>query len=566
MIGVIADAAEHEIVREFFELFKTPWEFYRAGRRYDVVLSSGRGQSDDVARLTIHYGSTKSYFDDKHKIQIACQRNQSQILCYRGLRLPIYGASVTFHHNDSRLLTDHDSGECVSYLDRSGEGVGVRIGYDLFSEVYTLLTVGQPAANAAMPALEMHIALLRDLITECGVPLVEIPPIPVGYRFIVCLTHDVDHASIRQHGWDHTTLGFLSRAVFNSLCNFARRRLGFRGLVTNWAAALRLPFVQMGIAADFWRKFGDRYLELEDDVRSTFFVIPFKDRSGKRLEAPTHTFRAARYCAQDITDILQKLLNAGCEVGLHGIDAWHDGSLGREEVEEIRRVTGASEIGVRMHWLYYHQRSHVAVENAGAVYDSTIGYNETVGYRAGTTQVFKPIGTSSLLELPMHVMDTALFYSAYLGLSQEQAKFIVGRVADHATEYGGCVTINWHDRSIAPERLWDGSYRELVKDFKVRGAWFATASQVVAWFRKRRSVIFDKDSAATESLCRQVAAIHTHHLPGLRLRIHNARARGEVDSTPEGYIDIPCNESVDTKIVGASVVDVTYGCGPCLDS
>ena len=565
MIGVIANAAEHEIVREFFELFKTPWEFYRTGRRYDVVLCSGRGQSDDAAKLTVHYCSTKSYFDDQHQIQIACQRRESQVLRYRGNRLPIYGASVTFHHNDSRLLTDHNSGKCVSYLDRSGEGVRVRIGYDLFSEVHTLLTVGQPAANAAMPALEMHIALLRDLITECGVPLVEIPPVPDGYRFIVCLTHDVDHASIRQHKWDHTTLGFLSRAVFNSFWNFARGRLGFRDLLTNWAAALRLPFVQMGIAKDFWRKFGDRYLELEDGVRSTFFVIPFKDRSGKRLEAPMHTFRAAKYCAQDITDILQKLLNAGCEVGLHGIDAWLDSSLGHEEVAEIRRLTGASEIGVRMHWLYYHQRSHVAVENAGAAYDSTIGYNETVGYRAGTTQVFKPIGTGSLLELPMHVMDTALFYSAYLGLSQEQAKFIVGRVADNAAEYGGCVTINWHDRSVAPERLWDGIYRELVEDFKARGAWFATASQVVAWFRKRRSVIFDKDSAATESLCRQVGG-HTHHLPGLRLRIHNARARAEFGATPKGHIDIPCDESVDTQIVGDSVVDAASRCGPCLAS
>src|SRR6516162_1821013 len=243
MIGVIADAAEHEIVREFFELFKTPWEFYRAGRRYDVVLSSGRGQSDDVARLTIHYGSTKSYFDDKHKVQIACQRMESQILCYRGNRLPIYGNSVTFHHNDSRLLTDHDSGECVSYLDRSGAGVGVRIGYDLFSEVRTLLTVGQPAENAAMPTLELHIAFLRDLITGCGVQLVEIPPVPDGYRFIACLTHDVDHPSIRQHKWDHTMFGFLYRALLGSLRNLVRGRIPVRDLVANWVAALKLPLV-----------------------------------------------------------------------------------------------------------------------------------------------------------------------------------------------------------------------------------------------------------------------------------------------------------------------------------
>ena len=37
MIGVIADSAEQDVVREFFELFKTPWEFYRRDRRYDVA-------------------------------------------------------------------------------------------------------------------------------------------------------------------------------------------------------------------------------------------------------------------------------------------------------------------------------------------------------------------------------------------------------------------------------------------------------------------------------------------------------------------------------------------------
>ena len=29
MIGVIANPADHDVVCEFFELFKTPWEFYR---------------------------------------------------------------------------------------------------------------------------------------------------------------------------------------------------------------------------------------------------------------------------------------------------------------------------------------------------------------------------------------------------------------------------------------------------------------------------------------------------------------------------------------------------------
>ena len=89
---------------------------------------------------------------------------------------------------------------------------------------------------------------------------------------------------------------------------------------------------------------------------------------------------------------IARLGAAGCEVALHGIDAWIDSSKGREELDEIRRLTRDSGIGVRMHWLYYDRNRPRTLESAGATYDSTVGYNETVGYRAGTTQAYQPIG------------------------------------------------------------------------------------------------------------------------------------------------------------------------------
>jgi hypothetical protein len=299
----------------------------------------------------------------------------------------------------------------------------------------------------------------------------------------------------------------------------------------------------MGFANDFWREFDDRYLELEKGLRSTFFVIPFKNCSGKNSQGPAPKFRAARYDAQDIADSIQKLLTAGCEVGLHGIDGWLDSSRGREELEEIRRLTGASEIGVRMHWLYYDQQSPLALEKAGAAYDSTIGYNETVGYRAGTTQGYKPLEASHLLELPLHVMDTALFYPPYLDLSPRQARILVGRMLDNAVRFGGCITINWHDRSIAPERLWGACYRDLVQDLKSRGAWFSTAGQAISWFRKRRSVVFETDGIEPDTVRARVTADHGDKLPGMRLRIHKAQGSCETPAHgSEGYVDMALDE------------------------
>jgi hypothetical protein len=548
MIGVIADLGEHDAVREFFELFKTPWEFYRRDHRYDVLLCSGDGRFEGTAKLALFYAGRKMHFDDEHKSQVHRQRTQPRVLSYQGNRIPIYGDTLTFPDKKNGLLTDKESRECAAYADRSGERVQARVGYDLFGEVCRLLTVGQPPVNADVPALELHIAFLRNLITQSGVSLIEIPPIPDGYRFIACLTHDVDHASIRQHKWDHTMFGFLYRALFGSLRDLIRGRAPVRSLITNWAAAFRLPFVHLGLAKDFWREFADHYLELEKDVSSTFFVIPFKDRSGRNSHGPAPVFRAARYDAQDIADEIQKLLAAGSEVGLHGIDTWLDGSKGLEELGEIRRLTGVSEIGVRMHWLYYDKQSPVALEKAGAAYDSTIGYNETVGYRAGTTQVFKPLQATRLLELPLHVMDTALFYAGHLGLSPGQARTILRCMLDNAARFGGCFTINWHDRSVAPERLWDASYRDLLQDLRSRGAWFSTAGRAASWFRKRRSVVFEKDPMEPGTVRASITSDHGDDLPGLRLRIHKARELGEINTDPsEIYVDTAFDESRDTS-------------------
>ncbi|HVS90349.1 MAG TPA: hypothetical protein VHF01_19260 [Candidatus Acidoferrum sp.] len=416
--------------------------------------------------------------------------------------------------------------------------------YDVFGEVRTLLTAGQPPANASIPALELHVAFLRDLVTGCGVSLVEIPPVPNGYPFIVCRTHDVDHPSIRQHKWDHTMFGFLFRAVFGSLRNFTRGRMSVTGLVTNWAAVLKLPFVHMSLARDFWREFDDHYLELEKDLSSTFFVIPFKNYAGKGPQGPAPVFRAARYEAKDIADTIRKLTTAGCEVGLHGIDAWLDSSKGRDELEEIRRLMGVSEIGVRMHWLYHVHQSPEVLEKAGAAYDSTIGYNETVGYRAGTTQAYKPLEASRLLELPMHVMDTALFYPSHLGLSPRDAMSLLDRMVDNTAQFGGCLTVNWHDRSIAPERLWDACYRDLVRDMQRRGAWFSTAEQAISWFRKRRSAVFGTDSIDAGGVRAKVAVDHGDNLPGLRFRSYKARELSAMGARgSEDFVDLAVDES-----------------------
>lgn len=550
MIGVVVTPAEQDAVREFFELFKTPWEFYRDHSHYDVVVCTQDFPEIETAKLVVYYAARHLPFDEHHKTVLG-QENGCEILFYRGERLPIYG-SVAMFSIQGESLFDNRSQESAGYVLRSSNTVVARVGYNLFAEVRKLLTAGQPVANAHIATLELHISLLRNLIKETGISFVEVPPIPEGYRFIACLTHDVDHPSIRRHRCDHTTFGFLYRAVFSSLQSFIRGCIPFRNLVKNWLAAFTLPFVYLKLLPDFWSQFDDRYRELEKDICSTFFIIPFRNYSGATRSGKAAKFRAASYGAKDIARTVDKLIASGCEVGVHGIDAWIDSLRGREELDEIRTLAGISDIGIRMHWLYYDEHSATILEEAGAAYDSTVGYNETVGFRAGTTQSFKPFQATSLMELPMHVMDTALFYPAYLALSPIEARSVLDRMIDNVSRFGGCLTVNWHDRSVFPERLWDESYSELISKLKQGGGWFATSVQAVNWFKKRRSVFFENAHADPGSISATISGNHRDNLPGLRLRLHrpSITSLGVVDGSE--YFDVPFDTS-DDAIVACAV-------------
>jgi hypothetical protein len=512
MIAVATNPEHRAAASEFFELFKTAWEFHRSDEEYDAVICCGVSPSDIRASLILVYASNELPFDQQHQLQILRQDHSGELPSYRGWRLPVYAGLASVIGNGKR----HDpiAGNTKYSLAmeiRTGAQSFIRIGYDLFAEVRHLLFNGQPAQFAQFPAIEIHITILRDILVKHQIPFEEVPPVPAGYNFTVCLTHDVDHFAIANHKCDHTMFGFLYRASIGSIVELLRGRKSLRQLARNWLAILSLPLVYLRILPDFWNRL-ERYLEL--DHASTFFIIPKKGEAGLTSTGMRLPRRAVRYDLSQLQTSVSRIVARGGEIGVHGIDAWRDTAEARKEREQIQALTHTSETGVRMHWLFFDSESAGKLDEAGFSYDSTVGYNETVGYRAGTTQAFRPFGTKRLLELPLHIMDTALFYPAYLHLSPEQAMMRIDGMVNDMRQFGGVLMVNWHDRSIAPERLWDDFYAELVEKFKSAGAWFCTAAEAAQWFRRRREVTFGTSGseAALASTGSEAG------LPGIRIR------------------------------------------------
>src|SRR5262249_45285877 len=127
-----------------------------------------------------------------------------------------------------------------------------------------------------------------------------------------------------------TMFGFLYRATFGSALKFALGRIPASRVVKNCAAAAKLPLIHLGLAKDIWYDF-DRYLEIEAGRPSTFYFIPFAAKPGRTLNGSAPESRGTGYCAADMAPKIQRLREAGCEIGLHGIDSWLDSESGQAE-------------------------------------------------------------------------------------------------------------------------------------------------------------------------------------------------------------------------------------------
>jgi hypothetical protein len=532
VIGVHTSETLRPFAEEFFELFKTPWEFYSADQRYDAIICCGIEPTSYSTRLLLIYSGR-----DEPNTGGGFGTGAATFLNYQGDQIPIYANESKLERSVTVQVEKNKPGP-------DGRSVTVvRIDYNLFLEVAFLLSYGQPVRNAATPALELHISLLRDLLIQYTEYLIEIPSNPADYSMIACLTHDVDHPSIRNSRVWPTILGFLYRSTFGSAVEACRGRKNLGQLINNWRAAFSLPFIYAGVARDIWDSF-DSYTEMEKPRPSTYFFIPIKDRAGRDTNGIEHPKRASAYAASGLSSSIASLRSNGREIGVHGIDAWRDAADGVKERQAISVLTGEPGVGVRMHWLYYDRQTPLHLERAGYDYDSTVGYNETVGYRAGTMQVFKPLGVSRLLELPLHIMDTALFYPEYLDLNSREATDVISQMVSQAQRFGGAITINWHDRSLAPERLWGEVYQDIIQQLTKSAAWFATCRDAVAWFRQRRSIVFDSINVNTADVLH--VSIRSkekrNNVPPLRLRIHPGKGARFSEQGDAPYLDFDVSE------------------------
>ena len=138
-------------------------------------------------------------------------------------------------------------------------------------------------------------------------------------------------------------------------------------------------------------------------------------------------------------------------IGLHGsMKAAFDENVLKQEFE-LLKTTGYQPNIYRNHYLCFdYQTTFSLLEKAGFVYDTTLGFWEHCGYRAGTGHPFHPYNLSEdkpfkIIELPLIIMDATLINQNIMNLSYRKAKKLIFQIIDTAHRIGSPLTILWHN-------------------------------------------------------------------------------------------------------------------------
>ncbi|MGC7871930.1 hypothetical protein ACPUYX_10420 [Desulfosporosinus sp. SYSU MS00001] len=462
-----------------------------------------------------------------------------------------------------------------------GENPGLRLTtlpFNLGQEGTRLLMEGRDYREAGVeePSLDLMLETLRSVLRQEVKNYLELPPKPWGNAYIMTLTHDLDILSLREMPVARTFLGYFYRS---SLVNWKRWRSGKvttpEFLQTLWEMVRTLA-AKLGIGRDVWQRALPLLLDLEKrlSVRSSLYFMPFPSKPGllpqalqdgknqgeAEVTAPAN--RASFYDAAKHRRTITRVEEEGWESGVHGIDSWHSAPAARAEYKRISQLTGQKELGVRMHWLYFETpASFQAMEEGGFLYDATFGYNEVVGFRAGTLQPYHPLNCQTLWELPLHIQDGALLAEEHLDLNREEAFKQAKPVLAWAKRFGGAVSLLWHNQSFTAPRFWGEVYERLIVEGKQDGAWIAIPRQVLKWFSLRREaeVTLTKEGSKWQVFCTQPAGEASYGptdtpLPPLRVRLYLDPGRIKECSVAyeagEGYIDIPARPLVTLEVEG----------------
>ncbi|QLC50178.1 hypothetical protein HWN40_07960 [Methanolobus zinderi] len=282
---------------------------------------------------------------------------------------------------------------------------------------------------------------------------------PDDKKFGVCLTHDIDDI---YPPFYHTLL-----SVY-----YSARNIDLSGIKTHclWRVngKAQSPYLNFREIMDIEEQFGGK---------SSFYFLA-ADKDPRRF----------RYDIEDTEAYMGEIVDRGWEVGLHGgYYSYANYNNLLYEKQKLESVLGKEVIGFRNHYLRLKiNESWEMLSKAGFKYDTTLGFNNTVGFRNGMCHPFRPYNseekkTLDILEIPLNIMDVAL--CEYAG-SFKEAWELSKQILDSGEKYNGIITLLWHNNTFSSPHLkdWKKLYIKILDYCNKKDAWITSCEDIYEWW------------------------------------------------------------------------------------
>jgi hypothetical protein len=338
-----------------------------------------------------------------------------------------------------------------------------------------------------VPEVDRWLVAQRE---ELARPAELVPLWPDRRPFAICLTHDVDVVSSKLSPKQ------VARTMRAALAPDGRTSpLRVVRPAVRAARALRTGIVRApSLAATLERSVA---LEVERGLTASYFFTVPPAGPWTRWDcvyAPDDrcTFRGAE---QRIGDVMRTLRAEGFEIGLHGSyeSSRTPGVLERERAT-LETATRAPVEATRQHFLHWDVRWTPRLqEQARLRADSSLGFNRTVGFRAGTSLPFRQFDVANdraldVVEVPLAVSDAALLGPIGLQRGMQATRDLVEQLLAEVAAVGGLFTCVFHpDKLARPE--WLSLYEWTLDRAVDSGAWVTSVAGIDAWWRERERAL-----------------------------------------------------------------------------
>lgn len=210
---------------------------------------------------------------------------------------------------------------------------------------------------------------------------------------------------------------------------------------------------------EYWQE-----LEKKRGLRSTFYIYV---KSGDKnwiswLIDPSYNLSEETMLQKK----LKSLIEDGFVIGLHGS---YQSALCKEQLQQekelLETILQKNIVKTRQHWLNYTETITPYIHEALFEVDSTIGWNDRMGFRSGIASSYHPYDhihqrAMQYKIVPQVVMDSHLFDYGESEDMLPHAREILTRGKIHSKHTH--ISISWHQRVCSSNYRWHKSYEELL--------------------------------------------------------------------------------------------------------